>query len=74
MYLILAYSSSDPWGVPLLDLGMQASELVQPFVRWGRIHRADVHMPGTWHFYTDDYRFNGIWSRPDLVPKSGAGI
>ena len=29
-------------------------------------------MLGTWHFYVDDYRFQRLWDRPDLLPDTGA--
>ena len=65
------YDSADEWGVPLLDLSMQAERVALPFVRWGSVHRGPVHMPGTWHFYIYDREFNVIWHRPFLLPLTG---
>jgi len=58
-------------GIPLLRLDRQAICLDTPLARWGRDVRKS-RMRGTWSFYTDDYRFNRLWSRPHDVVNSGA--
>lgn len=55
---------------PTLDPLMQAERLEQPVVRWGRIGRTKP-MTGTYHFMTDDYRFQTLERRAGLVPASG---
>lgn len=54
----------------MLDLELQAAHLDAPLVRWGR-ERRKSRMTGTWHFYTADYRFEGLWLRPEGVVNSG---
>jgi hypothetical protein len=62
------WPADNPWEVPVLDLAWQAGPFVDaPFVRWGSKRRKD-RQHGTWHFYTDDYRFTRLLQRPqDLV-------
>lgn len=61
------WPSDNAAGVPTLRLDRQAGVIDLPFSRWGRETRKS-RMRGTWHFYTDDYRFSRLWSRPqDLV-------
>ena len=54
------FPSSNDWGIPDLLIEQQASILPAPFVPWGSIARKS-RMPGTYHFYVDDYKFRGIW-------------
>jgi hypothetical protein len=63
--------ADDP--IPELDLRFQATELVPPITRWGRIARTSK-MTGTYYHYTDDYRFKAIWSHPDQLPDSGCRV
>lgn len=58
-------------GIPALLLEGQGLVLDLPLARWGRQHRKS-RMRGTWHFYTEDYRFSGLWSRPTAVVDSAA--
>lgn len=61
------WPSDNEWGVPTLRLDRQATLVDLPFQRWGRETRKS-RMRGTWHFYTDDYKFSRLWGRPqDLV-------
>lgn len=60
------FPSYDKWGVPMLDVNLQATGLPAPFMAWGTVKRTQ-HMPGTWHFYIDDYRFENIWRNPEQV-------
>ena len=49
--------------IPCLDLLYQATSAITPMVPWGSIKRSS-RMEGTWHFYTDDYRFNALYRDP----------
>jgi hypothetical protein len=60
------WPSDNEWGVPTLDLDYQALSLPEPIIKWGAIARKGV-MPGTWHFYTDDYKFTALWKNPATV-------
>jgi hypothetical protein len=62
--------TDNEWGVPVLRLDRQATALDLPFVRWGREKRKS-RMRGTWHFYTEDYRFSRLWERPQDLVNSG---
>ena len=64
--------SDNEWGVPTLDLYMQLRQPPVLIERWGRIARHNTRMPGLWHFYTDDYKFTGVWKNPDVVVNTGA--
>lgn len=57
----------DPdYGIPMLRLDMQAEVVPSPLERWGRRGRGK-RMAGTWHYYTDDYKFEGLWTHPQRV-------
>jgi len=56
---------TDEWGVPMLDLKRQG-KLVEPVLIWGEQART-LPMPGTWLFYTHDYKFNHVIKYP-LLP------
>lgn len=64
--------TENEWGVPELSLALQMRKPPVLVERWGRIARHGTRMPGLWHFYTDDYKFTGVWKNPDSVVKSGA--
>jgi hypothetical protein len=59
--------------IPELDLALQATELVAPVVKWGRIARTS-RMDGTYYFYTCDTKFRALWSNPDQLPDSGCRV
>lgn len=63
------FPTDNDLGIPALDPSMQAHFLTLPFTRWGEISRASI-MPGTYHFYTDDYKFNALWRDPTPVVNS----
>jgi hypothetical protein len=63
------FPSDNEWGVPTLLLECQAGVVDLPFTRWGRARRKD-RMRGTWHMYTDDYRFGALVSRPQALLNS----
>ena len=64
--------SDNEWGVPTLNLMYQMQRVPVLIERWGRIARHNTRMPGLWHFYTDDYKFTGVWKNPDVVVNTGA--
>ena len=59
--------------IPELDIAMQATEVVEPVTRWGRISRK-AEMPGTYHLFTDDYRFTMLKRRPWMLPATGCKV
>ncbi len=63
------FPSDNEWGVPTLDLALQATSLDLPVVGWGskRGGRKLNLAGGTWHFYVDDYRFDVLWADPTPV-------
>jgi hypothetical protein len=64
------WGTDNDYGVPLLDITMQANCLEAPFAGWGTVPRKDK-MTGTYHFYVEDYRFENIWKNPlDIVNSS----
>lgn len=65
-----ALPTDNEWGIPILDLAYQAQLVDAPWVRWGRERRKN-RLHGTGHFYTDDYRFERVWQRPEDVINSG---
>jgi hypothetical protein len=61
---------ADEWGIPTLDLAMQAETVDLPFVQWGRLPIAR-EMRGTYHFYQDDRKFSALWKSPLAITRSG---
>ena len=64
------FPSSNELGIPDLKLSMQADYVDLPVKPWGSIARTRKHR-GTYHFYVDDYRFEGLWCRPEKILKTG---
>jgi hypothetical protein len=68
----LIFPSDNEWGIPLLVAHGQPEAAPMPVTRWGRGSRHGAQqMPGTWHFYTDDYKFNALWDDPTPLIRSG---
>ena len=68
----IIFPSDNDWGVPVLRIDRQASAVNPPVVLWGSGAGARTkQMPGTWVFYTQDYRFTALLSDPRPVPRSG---
>jgi hypothetical protein len=65
------FVSDNEWGIPVLDLNYQCLKKHALIERWGRIARHNTRMIGMWHFYTDDYKFSGVWKDPDVVVRTG---
>jgi hypothetical protein len=57
------------WGIQPLDARYAATEVVGPVTKWGTAKR-DAPMPGTWHFYCDDYKFASLYSHPMILPST----
>lgn len=53
-------------GIPLLDIKMQADAFDQPWGIWGNVARSST-LKGTWLFYTEDERFEALWSDPSPI-------
>lgn len=71
--LDLMWASDNEFDVPMLDLSMQAIAPVLPIVTYGSMNRR-AGMGGTYHFYTDDYRFRPLWEHPETVLEGGAAV
>jgi hypothetical protein len=68
------WGTDNEYGIPLLDITMQATCLEAPFIGWGTRSRKDK-MTGTYHFYIEDYRFEHIWRDPlDIANSACASI
>lgn len=66
------WPSDNDWGVPLLDVNHMATAVELPVEAWGRGSGARTKQTrGTWHFYTEDYRFQALWDDPSPVVRSG---
>jgi hypothetical protein len=57
------FASDNEWDVPTLKADLQANFLEMPFVKWGDGPRTQ-RMRGTYHFYTEDYKFEALWDDP----------
>lgn len=57
------FPSDNEYGIPLLDIEMQADNIPYPHQIYGFAARRKP-MGGLWLFYTDDYRFDGLWNEP----------
>lgn len=64
----LSWPSDNEYGIPLLIKERQADAFDTPVEVWGAKRRKSG--AGTYVFYTDDTRFNALWSYPDRLPKS----
>src|SRR5262245_7355762 len=63
----------NPWDIPELDPALAAVELAVPVTKWGTRRRSDP-MPGSWHFYTWDYKFTRLQHEPGQVPRTGCKV
>lgn len=69
----IVWPSASKAGIPELDLDMQADNIPEPFRIWGDEKRS-AYMPGTYAFYTEDYKFSGLWQQPDKLLLSGCRV
>ena len=67
----ILFSSDNPEGIPTLLLSQQSPCVLPPIAKWGEVSRRSR---GTqcWHFFTDDYKFNGVWKNPLAVSNTRA--
>jgi hypothetical protein len=64
------WPSDNEWQVPTLLADKAADQVPHPVWTWGSVgHKRN--MPGTWHFYTSDDKFEPLWRRPQRVLASG---
>jgi hypothetical protein len=68
------WGTDNIYGIPMLDLNMQADHLEAPFMGWGTKARKN-RMTGTYHFYVSDDRFEQVWRNPiDIANSACYGI
>lgn len=67
------YPTNNEWGIPVLDLAMQATVIENPLGLWGSEKRTAKGV-GTYFFYVDDYRFSALWKDPAPVVASGVRV
>lgn len=64
------WATNNEFGIPLLDINMQADAVDAPIAKWGYYGRNK--RVGTYHFYTEDYKFEALWKDPSVLLNSGA--
>lgn len=64
------WPTDNEWGIPLLDIERQADAFDVPIETWGAKGRGRT-MAGTYHFYTNDGRFEALWRNPLKLVQSG---
>ena len=67
------FPSSNDWGIPDLDPNMQPDTTDIEWLKWGVQQRTATHDGGI-HFYTDDYKFNAVWDKPDDLLETGCSV
>jgi len=67
----IIFRTDNEFDIPMLDIERQARFAELPWARWGHGARSTNYRGGTLHFYTDDYKFSGLWKRPDMVVNTG---
>ena len=70
MYRDVLYDFDNDLEIPTLLLDKQAGRLELPFGGWGSVARSRTDMT-TYHFYVDDYRFDGLFKDPIKLLNSG---
>lgn len=68
----MLFPGSD-FGIPILDVSMQADAVTLPFMVWGQMSRK-ANTNGTYCFYTRDYKFSALWKNPFSLCSSGATV
>ncbi len=61
--------TNNQFDIPVLRLDMQAT-IVPPVMPWGAVSRT-TRMPGSWHFFVDDYRFAALLRDPARLLQTG---
>ncbi|MFO0408630.1 MAG: DUF4417 domain-containing protein [Dolichospermum sp.] len=57
------------YDIPLLDKSFQPSLINLPLIPWGSQSKSKF-MPGTWHFYVEDQKFDSLWRNPNSLLDS----
>jgi len=65
-----AFPAANRLGIPDLDVTMGATSVPLPVWCWGQTGRRRPNL-GTWHHYTDDYRFSSVEKRPCNLIDTG---
>lgn len=65
------WPSDNNFAIPLLLKDVQPRGLELPTNRWGTKARRDRMAGGSYHFFTDDYRFEALWKNPAQLVNSG---
>lgn len=65
------FPSSNYYGIPDIQLSPSPRGLELPVNRYGAQARKNRVDGQTLHFYTDDYRFTGLWKDPSPIINSG---
>jgi hypothetical protein len=65
------WPSSNSEGIPDLLLSPQPRGLRLPVNRWGAKARKERVEESTYQFFSDDYRFEGLWRDPTPIINSG---
>lgn len=60
----ILFSTDNKYDIPNLLPDKQALVLVEPCLVWGEVSRKKK-TGGTYFFYTDDYRFENLWKKPE---------
>lgn len=63
------WPTDNDWGIPVLDLRLQADAVDLPVVVWGSQARTK-EMRGTFTFYLNDSQFTALWDDPSKVVNS----
>lgn len=63
------WETDNDWGVPLLEASRCAPLLPLPLVPWAS-QAQKKEMKGTWHFYIEDRKFEGLWCGCDRLLQS----
>lgn len=65
------WASDNPYGIPVLDINMQADALDQPCELWrSRAQGRKRRMTGTYLYYVDDEKFTALWKDPSQILNS----
>lgn len=64
------FPTNNEFDIPVLRTDRMADYLDAPIIKWGVKGRRKTHT-GTYHFYTDDYKFTGCWKHPEYLVNSG---
>jgi hypothetical protein len=65
------YPAANPLGIPDLDPDRQPDCVPLPVWGWGSTSRDREHR-GTWHFFTDDFRWSRLLKDPSALVETGA--